>query len=734
MKLPGISYEYGVQSLGRQSVDNFLRASAEKTRAVMTAFDVSAGLMDKYATEYRARQIRIGTEKAALGMAQAESDFAKRNAGKVYYKASEVPEGIDIRRTTTSLDPDGNEIEGERTDIPAYEVRPDMYKRFMDKQINALAQNIPEGQERDSWVRTQGEALEEVYGRFIVSSMNEQKKAHQDIRVANYKLALGDEKWDNARVIVSHMEVSEPEKRVYYDEVNKEQEMSSYNHSHMDGNVDRMYEQIESLQADTYAGMFNKSERDKIITYLLGGISREQNKNATADAVAKSLFMADMRDAQNILGEGRTLTPQMMFSLESRAHLYPGQAGQMRNVIDDFNAQQQVMGMIADNFNFSEIETAIQKGLLQNMEGDIHDLSRSHAQQKMLDQMKSLYAKNPVAFAEQYLGYDIIPVTPKNIAKTGKQRIALRNAMVERFGAVDTILKPSERANWIDFLNNASVANKMDAAKGMFSAMGNDAGAVIEELVSEGAARSFLMAGDAINRGNHAAAKAILLGEEAAKANPNYTKGIMADLDIAVTKAVGQTYGSNFDLGQANKAAVLNAYIGLATMEGVPPGIYKSDIMKRATNIVLKDKIHEFKGHPLELPPNFTADGFDSWMRNVHSSYFQNWNFGNGWSAQKVWTGVQNGSLYMQSVGPGKYHLINGRTGQAIFDYAEPKNPTVLIFTLDKPYISQGEFYGRHPEAARAARGAERRIESQRRLTRQNPELDYEYQRSINQR
>lgn len=677
MKLPGIEYSKPVHGLGRENVGALLAASTSKVNAVKAATGVASGLINKYVTEYQERQMQIGFETAALGMAQAQSDFIRKNGDRSTYKASELPDSIDVQRTRNTLSNAGEEMEVERTDIPAYEVRPEIYKDYMEKQVRLQAQNIPGKREQDAWISKQLIGVEEGYGSMLVSSIAEQKKVVHAKRTAQYKMALEEQKWDVANEIVNNMEITPEEKAVFLQEVDETQEMSAYRMNHANLDVEAMRSNIDYLLSEDYdvTGNFDSKERDQIVTFLRSGIASAGSKSDAEDKIAKSILSSHVSRLGSIVAEGQDASPDMIQDLWSRA-LRLGStemAGRINNIMIDQEALTGVKEMLAQpGVNFAEMETGVQS-FIQDQEklNDPESLIKAHAMRKMFDGMVTMYDNDPVKFAETYLNIPVTPLSPKNIGKVGQERFHLYQSLKERFGYAKSPLSDQEQNIFVDAIRNNGAAQNMALAEGMYAAFGDEVGPVLEDLGQKGAGMNFMVAGDAVSRGNLVGAKLVFEGAEMAATDPKYTEGFLNDLERSAEDLLQTTYRANLDKHLANKRSLVNAYYALAKAEGVRAGVWDKGVMERAARVLLGNKTLEYSDYMMEVPTDHTPDTLKRWLRDTHHSYMDKWKLGNGWSSKKVWEGLtETGDFQFVAVAPNTYYIMDSDTGQALFDYS----------------------------------------------------------------
>jgi len=142
MKLPTVQMS-GVQSLGRAN----LGAVSQVASAVGGVAQAQSGLTNKIAQvalDFKKREDEAEFN-SAITEAQIEMDeFERKFAAKEFYTSAEVegvPDGA-VRRTTSGTDDNGNPVEVDRNDIPAYQVYPYMLQNKMQGLMKQKAEGI----------------------------------------------------------------------------------------------------------------------------------------------------------------------------------------------------------------------------------------------------------------------------------------------------------------------------------------------------------------------------------------------------------------------------------------------------------------------------------------------------------------------------------------------------------------------------------------------------------------
>ena len=136
MKLPDIKYSRGVQSLGRQSN---IYSEVETSRVIAGAISGLTKDLVVMANDYETQQTKMEESQSDLATAKSNAQWAEDNEFKKEYTSDEIPENLRVRDSEVLADGLGNEVEVNREVYPAYEVKADVYKKFMQGQINSGA-------------------------------------------------------------------------------------------------------------------------------------------------------------------------------------------------------------------------------------------------------------------------------------------------------------------------------------------------------------------------------------------------------------------------------------------------------------------------------------------------------------------------------------------------------------------------------------------------------------------
>jgi len=201
MKLPD-RVKVGVQSLGRRDVQGELSVG----RAIAGAIDSVSNTVTFIAQrkeQEKQRKIQDQERTASLSMANAGLTFEERYGGKSYLTPDEIPEDIQIRRTEMVMGDDGQLIETQRSQIPSYEVLPDLYRQYTSKQIEALSTTIEDEEVRKRWIQDTTLVADEQYVQRLVRSRGDQTKFLIEKTQSDVNSALVNKQYELASELAS---------------------------------------------------------------------------------------------------------------------------------------------------------------------------------------------------------------------------------------------------------------------------------------------------------------------------------------------------------------------------------------------------------------------------------------------------------------------------------------------------------------------------------------------------
>ena len=192
MKLPG-AVRTGVRGLAL--MPSIAAAESQKMQTISQAGQIIGGTIDKIEqerTNEELRQLNLSMMKS-----QAQLDLAY---DKPSYSAGEIPEGVDVRLTDTQV-VNGVEQSVARQDIPAYEVKAQIYQQEMTKNINAGAERISNKQERAKWLEEKQALVEVNTAKLLGQAEADQREYNEQKLAIDIDATVENKEWDVALVM-----------------------------------------------------------------------------------------------------------------------------------------------------------------------------------------------------------------------------------------------------------------------------------------------------------------------------------------------------------------------------------------------------------------------------------------------------------------------------------------------------------------------------------------------------
>lgn len=194
MRLPG-AVKTGVRGLAH--MPSPAAAISAKGQAVMQGANAIASTLVKIDTERTNEEVR----QLNMSLMQDQADF-DLNYGKDSYAANEIPEGIDVRLSNNEV-VNGQNISIPREDIPAYEVKADIYRQQMTKKINVGAEKITNKSERARWVEEKLALVELNTTKLIGQAEQDQREYNVKKLTLDINNAVDEGRYDIALALTS---------------------------------------------------------------------------------------------------------------------------------------------------------------------------------------------------------------------------------------------------------------------------------------------------------------------------------------------------------------------------------------------------------------------------------------------------------------------------------------------------------------------------------------------------
>ena len=179
------------------------------------------GAVDKIEQE----QIREQTRQVNLSMlrSQAEMDTFLSNPS---YSASDIPEGVEVRRTDKEII-NGVEQSIDRVDIPAFEVKAQIYQQEMTKKVMAESEKISNKKARNEWLEDKLTLIDVQTEKLTANAEADQREYNEQVLNNDINNALGNEEYDIALVLAG--DIKNPQARSEAKKlINESKELTAY--------------------------------------------------------------------------------------------------------------------------------------------------------------------------------------------------------------------------------------------------------------------------------------------------------------------------------------------------------------------------------------------------------------------------------------------------------------------------------------------------------------------------
>lgn len=269
MKLPG-SVKTGVRGLA------FMPSGADAALAKGAAFaDIGqtvGGIVNKIETERDNEEVR----QLNLSMMQSQAEF-DNSYNKPSYTASEIPEGIDIRLNDKQF-VGGQEVSTPRQDIPAYEVKAQIYNQEMTRRIKSGAETITTPSVRAEWLKDKEALVELNTTKLVGQAEADQREYNAKKLTLDINDAMQTGSFDVALALTA--DIKNPDSRVAArKEIKTTRELNEYDALILDKENPESWvglqESIEMLRDDEQNSMLTTeqrvSEADKLERALIQG-------------------------------------------------------------------------------------------------------------------------------------------------------------------------------------------------------------------------------------------------------------------------------------------------------------------------------------------------------------------------------------------------------------------------------------------------------------------------------
>lgn len=161
-----------VQSLAQQDPYAPVREAQQITSLAQQAIGGVSKVMASLEREKAQQQER----EAGLLMNRAMVRFEEQYGGRDTFSADEIPQGVQVRRLEKVTGSDGQLMEVPRQEIPAYEVGPEVYRRFAMNFAESAASGIDDEQTRKAFLQNAEQQINNSYVSRLQQSRAEQER------------------------------------------------------------------------------------------------------------------------------------------------------------------------------------------------------------------------------------------------------------------------------------------------------------------------------------------------------------------------------------------------------------------------------------------------------------------------------------------------------------------------------------------------------------------------------
>lgn len=172
MALPRIPSSGGVPRLAKQDPYDPVREAAAVSGIALQA----GAAFDQMRAEMNADKKRQQEREAGLQMSRAMVRFEEQYGGRDSYSPDEIPNTIEVRRTEKVATEDGTVVEEPRQSIPAYEVFPELYRKFASNFAESAASGIDDETARSEFMANAESQINNQYVGRLRQSRQQQEQ------------------------------------------------------------------------------------------------------------------------------------------------------------------------------------------------------------------------------------------------------------------------------------------------------------------------------------------------------------------------------------------------------------------------------------------------------------------------------------------------------------------------------------------------------------------------------
>ena len=661
MKLPGYKYG-GVQSLGRENIHLPAEKQRARGRAMSMMADAVGGTANQMANDYMERRNKRELQQFDEEMATHGTTVSASFKDKYYYRPDEIPEDIDVERTYQTFDDDYNTITVNRDKIPGHEIKPALFRRQMKAKAEQLAARFTDQRLASDWLHGQNMLIEKKFSALTEIMVDEQRKVVQIERMESMQSAIKERRYDHARIHISRMEKSEAFKSKLTAKLDTIIETDTYDMAIAELDRPALEASLNFVlaeDADYYGsqGMLDPDQRRVYATALRSAIAKlDTQEKAVSDGQRELLRMRIMENIRQ-LASGQFVNPDVVSALIDEGYASKGLLAEST----ELGYQYQAYSIVAKNVASGQPPSATIAQLeeaqaVANRQGNDRQAHIYRMAADMARTQQALSEDNSIAYAEQWGGLPRSTLTLKNMGDIGPKRVELLHS-----GAVRHLMKPEEKDRLNYYLTKGSLQERMTAAQKVVKAFGPEARRAMDELGQRGLAAPIYAAGILFSEGQDREAEYVIRGLELAESDTGgkFLKGQAEDIDLFITEQTQYAFSADADKNAAMRQGISLIYRALVTDHGEMPGVLHEKLLDQASQMVLNNRVTEWKGTMVELPPNWSVDDWEHYWGHIPTDLFTTKYKPTKYNGTRIPKDIESGKIRPLHVGNGEYFLFN---------------------------------------------------------------------------
>jgi len=289
MKLPG-SIKTGVRGLA--AMPSVAAYESQKAQSFSQIGQAIGGAVEKIEQE----QIREQTRQVNLSMLRSQVEM-DTFLNKTAYGAGEIPEGIDVRRTDKEI-VNGVEQSIDRANIPAFEVKAQIYQQEMTKKVMAESEKISNKKARGEWLEDKLALIDVQTEKLTANAEADQREYNEQILNNDINDALGNEEYDIALVLagdIKNAQARSEAKKL----INKSKELTTYDSLILQKDSPEswagMEQSIEALRDPEQKSTLTTEERNSEATKLESALQQGKQDFVIAEKTQVANAAADIK-------------------------------------------------------------------------------------------------------------------------------------------------------------------------------------------------------------------------------------------------------------------------------------------------------------------------------------------------------------------------------------------------------------------------------------------------------